>query len=435
MKKRWLYTLPVLSATAFILSGCKSVTGAGELQLQQEEQEKTILTLFMPIETNESTGTRDYQDIIADFNAQSNTVEVRVDGLSTGDGYNEALERRLNGGKNADLFVVNADRVKTLNSMGYFYDLSEQPVFQRLNDSARQQSTIDGIAYCLPTKMTAYGLYVNVGLLKQYGLEPPQNADGFLHCCQILKENGVTPISINRWYAMTTIAMSRGLYPIYQDGNTEEIIAGLNDGSVKISEYMLEGFRFFSELVDKGYYGGNLTAKQVDAVNANTSDWEDFKTGKTAFAVFPSGKESELKELIPPMEFIQQGFPVMPDGTISIPSVSARLCVNAKGEHVEEALTVLEYLTISKADELSSGGGGRLSVFEAENVKADSSVQALYADAVSGGQIPIEDMQLCFDYWGTIRTLCLDIISGATPEEAAMEYDRIQAEKVGEDVS
>ncbi|WP_243009119.1 extracellular solute-binding protein [Clostridium sp. AM58-1XD] len=192
--------------------------------------------------------------------------------------------------------MVNADWVKQLNSKGYFYDLSEQPVFQRLNAAARQQAVVDGTVYCIPTNMTAYGLYVNVGLLRQYGLKPPQNADEFLHCCQVLKENGITPVSINRWYAMTTIAMARGLYPVYQAENTEEIIAGLNDGSIKISDYMLEGFRFFNELIEKGYYGDGLTAEEVDTVKANTSDWEAFRTEKTAFAVFPSGKEADIKK-------------------------------------------------------------------------------------------------------------------------------------------
>lgn len=430
MKKWWLDAICMLSVTAIALTGCKSATAAGELQLQPEKQEKTVLTLFLPIESSNTSSTYTYRDIISSFNAQSDSIEVRVEGMSTGDGYNEALERRLDEGKNVDLFMVNADSVKGLNSKGYFYDLSDQPVFNMLNDTARSQATVDGTAYCLPTKMSAYGLYVNVGLLEQYGLEPPQNADQFLHCCQVLKDNGITPISINRWYAMTAVAMGRGLYPIYQSGSTDEIISGLNDGSIKISEYMLEGFRFFAELVEKGYYGDNLTVDQVDAIKANSSDWEDFKTGKTAFAVFPTGKETELNELVPHMKFIQQGLPVLPEGTVSLPSVASRLCVNAKGDHLDESLTVLEYMTLTKSKELASEGEGGLSVFDSKNANGDPAVQALYADAVSPGQIPIEDMQLCFDYWGSIRILCLDIIGGATPEEAAMNYDRIQEEKV-----
>ena len=69
-------------------------------------------------------------------------------------------------------------------------------------------------------------------------------------------------------------------------------------------------------------------------------------------------------------------------------------------------------------------------VFQNEEFEVNPSLKQIYDDACSPGQIPIEDMRLCFDYWGTTRHLCLDIIDGATPEEAAAEYDRIQAEAV-----
>lgn len=434
MRNRWfrMLILPVIALTALV--GCKSGTGAGELMLQEEKQEKTVLTMFMKIEAGQYNSASVYRNIISDFNEQSDTIEIRVDGLSTGDGYNEALERRLEAGKDVDLFIVNADSVKQLNDKGYFYDLSEQPVFKQLNDAARQQAVVDGTAYCVPTQMAAYGLYVNMGLLRQYGLTPPGNAGEFLNCCQILKDNGVTPLSLNRWYAMTAFAMSRGLYPLYQADNAAELIDGLNDGSIRISEYMLEGFRFFGELVDHGYYGDGLTVEQVDGIKANTSDWDDFIAEKTAFAVFPSGKEEDIKRVAPELEYIQQGFPVLPDGTVSMPSIASRLCVNGKGEHVEEALEALEYLTVSRVKALSEEGEGGLSVFEQGNASVAPEVRPLYEDAVSPGQIPIEDMSLCFDYWGTIRELCLDMIGGAAPEEAAAEYDRIQAEKVSANV-
>lgn len=432
MKKKYICTLIIIVFTAMVLSACQINKNVNDLQVKSKEQKKTLIQLFTKIEVAHTTSSIAYKDLIADYNAQSDNIEVRVSGLSTADGYNEALVRRLDEGKDVDLFIVNADTVKQLNAKGYFYDLSEQPTFQDLNETARQQATINGTAYCLPTQMTAYGLYVNVGLLRQYGLKPPKNAEEFLHCCEVLKENGITPLGINRWYAMTVFAMARGLYPIYQDENKDEIIAGLNDGSIKISEYMLEGFRFFKELVDKGYYGDNLTVEEVDAIKANTSDWEDFKLEKVAFVVFPAGKEADIEKSAPDMEFIQQGIPALPDKTISLPAINSRICVNARGNYVKESLEVLEYLTSHKKDELNKDKSGGMPIFNEQEFKIDSRLQLLYNDVISSGQIPIEDMSLCFDYWGTIRLLCLDIIGGATPEEVAAEYDRIQLEMIAE---
>lgn len=432
MTKNYRNALLAAALAGLLLSGCGRVDSPNELQLAPTEPDKIVINLFTSIESSETSSSSLYRDLIADYNAQSGDVEIRVSGLSTADGYNEALENRLDNGKDVDLFIVNADTVKALNAKGFFYDLSDQPVFQELNESARKQAIVKGTAYCLPTKMTAYGLYVNEGLLREYGLEPPEDAEEFLYCCQVLKENGITPIGINRWYAMTVFAMARGLYPIYQAENTDEIIAGLNDGSIKISEYMLEGFRFFKELVDKGYYGDNLTVEGVDAIRANTTDWEGFRDGKVAFVVFPAGKEEDIEREVPDMDFIQQGIPALPDGTISLPSIGTRICVNARGAHVPESLEVLEYLTTHKKNELNNGASSILPVFEHEEFDLDPRLQALYDDACSPGQIPIEDMSLCFDYWGTTRTLCLEMIGGATPEEAAASYDRIQLEAIPE---
>ena len=430
MKKTWVYILLVITLAGNLLSGCGQTANPNDLQLAPEEQKKTVINLFLSIEGSETSSASIYRELIADYNSQSDEIEIRVSGLSTAEGYNEALINRLENEKDVDLFVVNADTVKELNAKGYFYDLSESPTFQELNDSARQQAIVNGTAYCLPTKMTAYGMYVNVGLLREYGLEPPQNADDFLHCCAVLRENDVIPIGINRWYAMTVFTMARGLYPIYQAENTDEIIAGLNDGSIKISEYMLEGFRFFKELVDKGYYGDGLTAEYVDGIKANTNDWEDFRDGKTAFVIFPAGKEGDIEKDTPNMEYIMQGIPALPDDTISLPAISTRICVNSRGQHVAESLEVLEYLTAHKKEQLNRGTRGIMLVFQNEEFDFNPKLQALYDDTCSPGQIPIEDMTLCFDYWGTTRTLCLEIIGGATPEEVAAEYDRIQMEAV-----
>lgn len=430
MKKNCRGVLIMLFLAGLVISGCGQTEKPNELQIAEKEQDKVIINFFVSIGSAETSSSSLYRDLIADYNKQSDTIEIRVSGLSTSEGYNEALTNRLHTEKDVDLFIVNADTVKELDAEGYFYDLSEQPIYQDLNDSARQQAVVNGTAYCLPTKMTAYGIYVNVGLLKEYGLEPPQNVDEFLHCCKTLKENGVTPIGLNRWYSMTVFAMAKGLYPIYQAENTEEIIAGLNDGSIKISEYMLDGFRFFKELVDEGYYGDDLTVEEVDAIKANTTDWENFRDGKTAFVVFPSGVESEIEKQVPDMEYIMQGIPALPDGTVSLPAIGSRICVNAKGAHVKESLEVLEYLTTQKKDELNPGTTDLMPVFKNEEFDLNPNLKPIYDDASSSGQIPIEDMRLCFDYWGTIRLLCLDIIGGATPEEAAAEYDQIQLEAV-----
>lgn len=429
MLKKWSCAALSILLAAVMLSGCTDEKS--ELQIKEEKPEKTIITLFLPLDGN-SYSVGIYKDVIADYNRMSDTIEIRVDGLSTGDGYNEALLQRLeNGGEGADLFIVNADSVKQLNAKGYFYDLSGLSAYNLLNETAKEQARIDGTVYTIPLQMTAYGLYVNVGLLRQYGLEAPRNLNEFLHCCEVLKADGITPLSLNRWYALTCMAMSRGLSPLYQSEDKENLLAGLNDGSVNISSYMLDGFRFFKELTEKGYYGEGITAEEADAIKAGTSDMDNFVSGKTAFAVFTTSSVDQISRTAPDMEFIQQGFPVLPDGTVSMPTLAARLCVNAKGAHIEEALDAVEYLTATRAEEFIAEGSGFLPSIQYEKESSiDKRTVPIYQDAVSPGQVPIEDMSLRFTYWDTTRELCIKIIGGMSAEDAAKEYDRIQKEQI-----
>ena len=57
-------------------------------------------------------------------------------------------------------------------------------------------------------------------------------------------------------------------------------------------------------------------------------------------------------------------------------------------------------------------------------------MKALKDLASQEGQIPIEDMNLHFTYWDTIRILCLEMVDGMSAEEAAEEYNRIQMEQI-----
>lgn len=431
MKQKRVHAVSAVLLMAILLAGCHKGQETGALQLREANQDKIVLTLFLPIDTN-SLSVEIYKDIIADYNNKNERVEIRADGIPTAEGFNEALMQRLeNGGAGADLFMVNADSVKPLYTKGYFCDLSEFSVFNMLTETAKEQSVVDGTVYTIPMKMTAYGIYVNVELLDSFGLRPPGNIEEFKTCCQSLLDNGVTPLSLNRWYAMNTFVMARGLYPVYQSENKEELIEGLNDGSIHIGDYMLEGFRLFDKMVKDGYYGDNITARYTDQIKAGSTDLEDFAAGKTAFAVFPLGSEGMIEDAAPDMEFVLQGFPVLPDGTISLPALAGRLCVNARGENVQEALDALEYITLAESERFKNDENGYLPAVQSnDNFVIDPRISPIYEDVISSGQIPIEDMSLHFTYWDTTRILCLEIMDGMSPEEAAEEYNRIQKEQI-----
>ena len=118
---------------------------------------------------------------------------------------------------------------------------------------------------------------------------------------------------------MTVPVMAKGLYRIYQSEDYEDIVKGLNDGTIKIGDYMLEGFQMFEMFLQKGYYGENLTKEYVDGIPACTTDMEDFKNQKVGFAFFGCGVEKYFGDEMDMSAYEAQGVPALPDGTICIP--------------------------------------------------------------------------------------------------------------------
>lgn len=428
-KRLSLMILCAMTAAA-ALAGCHAKAEAEKQDVQIEAQkEKVKLTFFSSEGSNEWLNT--YKKILLEYNQVHTDVEVGYDGISVADGYNEYLLERLDSGQGDDVFEVNADMVKTLHSRGYFYDLSGIPAFSMLNDAAKAQSMIGGVAYAVPLNMTAYGMCVNTDLLAQFGLKPPENYDEWMHCCKVLKENGVTPFSLNRWYALTVPVMARGLYPIYQSEEKEEIIKGLNSGEVKIGDYMLPGFEMFEEFIKNGYYGDVPDGAAANAIKAGTSDFQDFAEGKTAFLFWAATTKGPIAQLNPDMDYILQGIPALPDGTVSLPSVASRICVNADGAHIDEAVEFVTYITSEKVKRILNGGEVALPTLKDADFKLpNEKMRKLYETAMLPGQIPIEDMELNFTYWDTTRELCIAMFDGMTAKEAAEEYNRIQMEQI-----
>lgn len=415
------------------MTGCGNSTykEGGQVHVEEEtvKAEDKVLTFFAAVDSNSSEALR-YKDLIERYNEGNPGIQVVFEGISTADGFNDFLEQRLDAGKGDDVFIGNADSVKPFYAKGYYCDLSGLPTFEKLNSSTKTQAMIGDIAYCIPVEMTAYGMYVNVGLLNEYGLTSPANLDEFLNCCRTIKEQGGTPVSLNRWFALTVPTMANGLYKIYGAEDSAAIIDGLNSGEIKIGDYMLEGFELFEIMVKEGFYGDGLDGAAVDAIKAGTVDSPDFTSEKTAFYFRTLGNSIGMEQINPDANYIAQGVPI-PEGTVTLPAVTTRLSVNANSENLEDALDFVTYISSGAYRKTADSKSSVLPTYEDTDFKlSDERLRPAYETYLTGGQIPIEDMQLKFNYWDTVRELCIQIFDGMTAEEAAAKYNEIQEQQI-----
>ncbi|MCH1983002.1 extracellular solute-binding protein [Ruminococcus sp. OA3] len=412
------------------VSGCSNDSENVVLAEDGHTAQEKVLRFFAPMDAGSSA--LYYRELIDQYNRLNKGVRVVYEGISTGDGYNEYLEQRLDAGEGDDVFIVNADMVKTLYHKGYFYDMSEFSAFQQLNESTKEQAMIKDTAYCLPVSMTAYCLFVNLDVLNQYNLQTPQNLEEFRNCCSTIKAAGGTPLSLNRWYALTVPALANGLSKIYGAENLQDIRSNLNSGELKIGDYMQDGFEVVEEFIQEGWYGDGLNAASVETMKAGDQDLPDFVSGKTAFYFGHLDSLSAAEEINPDINCVVQGVPVT-DGTVTLPAALTRLSINADSKNLAETVDFVNYITSNKYKEVSSSGNGVLPIYvDAEYTLQNEKMRPAYETFIKGGQVPIEDMQLQFTYWDTVRELSIKMFDGYTAGEAAEEYDRIQIEQIAQ---
>lgn len=420
-----------LATAALMLAGC-SANNESQVNVTEaapEASEPVALTLFSPADDTASSA-RYFRDLIDQFNVENPDVQVTLDGVATADGYNEYLEERLDSGEGDDAFIVNADSVKPLYAKGHFYDMRSFTVFEDLNDAARVQACVGDIAYCIPVSMNPYGMGVNLDVLEAHHLAVPTNLSEFMSCCEKLAAAGVTPIALNRWYALTVPAMANGLYRVYGSKDADAIVEGLNDGTVAIGDYMIEGFSVVEEFIDNGWYGEELTTEAVDKIKAGEQDVPAFAAGQCAFIFFPVMSYEKVLAQNPDVNLFVTGVPV-PDGMVSLPALGSRLCVNANGKHLEETRELVEYVTSRQRDAGLVGDDCTFPVFKGQQASVDDRLRGLAEVYESRPQVPIEDMALSFTYWDTVRELAIAMFDGESAQEAAEAYNAIQAQAVG----
>lgn len=181
----------------------------------------------------------------------------------------------------------------------------------------------------------------------------------------------------------------------------------------------------------RGYYGEGLTGAYVDSIPGATTDLTDFQNQKVAFGFFNCSVQKRFDDATP-FNYVGQGVPVMPDGVVTLPSIADRLCVNANSEHLEQALDAARYLTDDMDAMLLTEGSCFLPSRRGQKGMPPNAehIENLIDLVEQDGQIPIEDMNLHFTYWDTVRILCLEMIDGMSAEEAAQAYNRIQLEQL-----
>ena len=322
-----------------------------------------------------------------------------------------------------DLYSMNPDVINEVHAQGLLVDLSDLDSVKYLTDEALSQCTIDGKVYSVPMLMLCYGLFVNKDLLARYGLGLPRTRQEFLHCCEVLKANGIMPLAANRWW-METFVLTQGFASLYLEDGRAEKIAALNSGETPISQYMRPGFEFLAEMIDKGYFDVEF-AKNAEAGDEK----EQFMNQQVAFVVhYDTAIQDEVYGSAG-FGLAMIGFPTDEYGQVNLMNAGQRICVNRDTQQLEAAKRLVEQLTcrevITHMLEKSGGFSPRSDVvFERPAI-----LNSVYENVDAGRVIPGSNPEIRLEQWGSTCMMVQQLFDGKSVDEIMAEFDHLQKEQ------
>lgn len=223
--------------------------------------------------------------------------------------YLQKLKTLIAGNNMPDIIDIDADPYcKELVDADLLVDvkdfLQKENVYDNYYPIAlKYQEFTDGTMYTLPLEYHVEMIWYNKEIFAANNVEVPKTIDEWLEICATLKENGVTPISvdgIDRWPVQRYLAMM----PFRDTGN--EYIINLRDGKASMGdETGLKAVTFLQEIgqyFNEGFAATDYATAQSLFLNGKSAmyyigDWEQaamleqYEAGKVDYFYLPTTKD------------------------------------------------------------------------------------------------------------------------------------------------
>lgn len=415
-------------AMMLALSACGSSKPVEDLAVQNADS-GPVVNFFSPMEkasADAENTARTASDLTIAMAEEQTGITVAYHTYTAEDyqdkTYDEVCIERIRSGKD-DMFLLNTDVIVEAGSEGLLVDLSDLPAAQNLRDVVRMANTIDGKLVAIPQEVVAYGLYVNADIFRDCQLDLPNTPEEFLECCRVLKANGYdTPIGANRWW-LETFVFAQAYADMYNGGDVDAEIAALNAGEARYSDYMRPGFEFLKQLIDAGY---------VDAQNALVSEafegageGPDFMEGKTPIVMaYWGAANTDTAYGNPSFDMEVIGFP---SDKGQMPVLSMTGCaVASKGEHVEEALDVVDVILSEEALGLYAEKNRVISPSKNVSVECVDALKPLSEKVEGDTYVLASNAAMDVEQWGNVCLVVRDLLGGASVDECMAKLDELQ---------
>ncbi len=274
-------------------------------------------------------------------------IDIEFEFVSN-DNYMNVLNSQLQAGVGPDIIEVGG-QTKLLAKAGYLLDLTDQDFISKYALSGLQASTVDGRIYAQPLQSWFEGIFYNRQIFEENGISIPKTWDEFIEIHKILKDKGIKPqaMGAQSWEPMMKQSIGLVNNEFYSQEENKRFDEKFNTGEVKLEEAWLPAVEEWYKIIEEGGLTENMLGISYDQA------LDEFATGKAAMWECGPWAVSTIQEKNPDLDFGMFPIPGKDQNKAGwlIGGPGSAWAINAKSEHVEEALQVLEATATEEAQQ------------------------------------------------------------------------------------
>lgn len=275
-------------------------------------------------------------ELLQRFEEQNPDITVDLSYISRLD-TDIVLPPRLQGGNPPDVMMVDMPLVRVWGDAGLLADLGRGTWFDQVDPSLQEALITNDAVYISPLEIIGMGNFVNMGLLREVGIdEPPVTIDELVDACGRLSDAGINPMIFTGGFSAPLFVVANGLEA-----------ATVDAASYGSGETAFEDDAAFSGALD-------LVRRLAEAncfdpsVQAGLDPWStglaEFKAGN--FAMMPQGAWNIADFLTAEdLDFVFAPIPSSSGTGVALDLFGIGWSISSQSEHPEAARAFVDFFT------------------------------------------------------------------------------------------
>lgn len=351
-------TIAVLAA-AVMLTGAMAGCGNAEGDTKGKKDGASVELDFFQMKNEAKTV---YDEIIAKFEEEN--PGVKINQISPADSETVFFTNISTGDIPDIMSVYPAEAAyKSIMKEGIMADMTGEKVLESAEESAVKMCEYEGKVYTVPFALSSFGIFCNVDMFNDQGLELPKTWEELINACETFEAAGITAIACNDKDSVALGQEAERIIGIikndvYDDFNK----VGKEGASFKDAE--IPYVRTMAEAMLEMRKFGPKDSLAVGREQA-TSDFVNNK-----FPMFVSGTWglAAIQKAAPEMNLTMIPIPNPAGDEQSLPiNVDIAIGYSATTEHPEEALKFIEFCAKPEINQMLADQEGTPTVIKGVN--------------------------------------------------------------------